>query len=88
LSLSGVIIRPSGPIIVETTELDAGKGGLAWLDGRARAHRSALGILVHIVATLLRTYYAPALALGTNATQAQLDEVLREEYGISGHQCS
>jgi hypothetical protein len=57
---------------------------LAWRDGRARAHRSALGILVHIVATLLRTCYAPALALGTNATQAQLDEVLREEYGISG----
>jgi hypothetical protein len=59
------------------------QGGLAWRDGLARAHRSALGILVHIVATLLRTCYAPALALGTNATQAQLDEVFREEYGIS-----
>jgi hypothetical protein len=37
-----------------------------------------------ITRTLLDSFYAPALALGTNATQQQLDEVFREEYGISG----
>lgn len=37
-----------------------------------------------MVKNLLTRFYAPALALGTNATQQQLDEVFRDEYGISG----
>ncbi len=37
-----------------------------------------------ITHTLLQTHYAPVIALGTNATQQQLEEVFREEYGISG----
>ena len=37
-----------------------------------------------ITRSLLQQHYAPAIALGTNATQQQLEEVFRETYGISG----
>lgn len=37
-----------------------------------------------IARSLLHQFYAPAIALGTNATQQQLEEVFREQYGISG----
>lgn len=33
---------------------------------------------------LLHRFYAPVIALGTNATQSQLEETFRAEYGISG----
>jgi Family of unknown function (DUF5343) len=37
-----------------------------------------------IIRGLLTRFYGPVIALGTNATQQQLDETFREEYGISG----
>jgi len=37
-----------------------------------------------IVRDLLTRFYGPVIALGTNATQQQLDETFRDEYEISG----
>jgi len=37
-----------------------------------------------IVREMLTRFYGPVIALGTNATQQQLDETFREQYDISG----